>query len=76
MKYICGHKGCDICGARECAHTSLKHYRAHYSGRSVDLFVCDDCTIKAIKLAIDVTESFSTMIDLDKPCGNNCPLAT
>ncbi len=66
MKYNCGHYGCDICGARECAGVSLKRYNIG----KITYEACDICIKKAIKLAVSVSEEFSTIIDLDKPCGN------
>jgi hypothetical protein len=61
MKYQCGHEGCDICGARECANTKLTKFQTYH--------ICDWCLVKAIKLAIHVSETFSTLIDPGKPCG-------
>lgn len=63
MKYLCGHDGCDVCGARACAGMML-----HNVG---DCIVCEFCMVKAVKLAIHVAESFSVCIDVDKPCGNS-----
>jgi len=61
MIYHCGHRGCDICGSRECAGANLKKYRS-------DIIACDFCLIKCLRLGIQVSETFSTMIDPDKPC--------
>ncbi len=61
MKYHCGHTGCDICGARECAGTHLEKYGEY--------LVCGYCILSAIKFAIHASETFSTTIDHDKPCG-------
>ena len=63
MNYKCGHKGCDICGGRKCDGLVLTNIGEY--------IVCKYCVQKAIKLAIHVSESFSTYIDLDKPCGDN-----
>lgn len=60
MKYRCGHEGCDVCGSRECAGTTLWRYG--------DVKACYGCIEKAIRLAIRATEEFSTHIDLSKPC--------
>ena len=60
MKYHCGHDGCDVCGARECDGTHLN--------RIADCKVCTVCISKAIRLAIQVSEQFSTRIDPGKPC--------
>jgi len=63
MKYHCGHDGCDICGARTCAGTSLKRF-------GKDILVCDSCIVKALKFAIQISESFGgTIIDPGKQCG-------
>lgn len=62
MKYHCGHLGCDICGSRQCAGANLNKF--------AEYIVCHTCIIKAIKLAIHVTEDFSTYIDPSKRCGN------
>ena len=66
MKYNCGHHGCDICGARECAGTTLKKYCIN----EIDYFACDSCIKKAIRFAVSASEEFSTIIDSNKPCGN------
>ena len=63
MKYHCGHNGCDICGARECAGTDLRSYH--------DCIACDSCVTKAVKFAVNAAETFGgTMIDPARPCGN------
>jgi len=62
MKYNCGHSGCDVCGARQCdGDVTLKPV-----GRFV---VCCYCIKKVVKLAVHVSESFSTCIDPANPCG-------
>lgn len=61
MKYKCGHNGCDVCGGRECAGIILKRFG--------QIIACEYCIPKALKLAIHVAESFTTFIDLNKPCG-------
>ena len=65
IKYKCGHGGCDICGARTCAGTDLKHLGKYD--------ICPYCLNNAIKLAIHVSESFSTIIDVDKKCAKEQP---
>jgi hypothetical protein len=62
MIYHCGHRGCDVCGSRECAGMRLTKYG--------DILACNLCVIKALKLAIHVSETFSTEIDPSKPCGS------
>jgi hypothetical protein len=62
MKYHCGHEGCDICGARECAGIILHKYGANKA--------CDSCARQAIALAIEAAQQFGgIMIDLSKQCG-------
>ena len=62
MKYHCGHRGCDICGARECTKVALKKY--------FDFIVCDCCLKLALKLAVQMAETFGgTIIDPAKKCG-------
>ena len=70
MKYNCGHKGCDICGGRECAGQELK------PGRNLkpynDLIICDYCLMLALRYAIRAAETFGgTIIDVNKPCGKS-----
>jgi len=67
MKYQCGHEGCDVCGARTCAGTTLKRFQ--YAGGVIYL-VCDTCVRKAIVLAVQVSAEFSTYIDPSRPCGD------
>jgi hypothetical protein len=62
MKYHCGHYGCDVCGARECAGFELRNVGT--------CKVCGYCITKAVKFAIEAAETFSTYIDPAKPCGN------
>ena len=66
MQYHCGHNGCDICGARTCAGTVLNKYYV----RDLTYYACDSCVKKAIVFAVKASEEFSTIIDLDKSCGN------
>jgi len=62
VKYHCGHKGCDVCGARECAGMYLKTYGEYV--------VCEFCLNKAIGVAVRMSEEFGgTIIDPSKPCG-------
>lgn len=60
MKYHCGHSGCDVCGARRCDDVLLEHIGPYLA--------CRPCIEKAVKLAIHVSESFTTFIDPAKPC--------
>lgn len=67
MIYNCGHRGCDVCGGRECTGLELKKYK-RIAGD--EIIVCFFCTMKALKLAISMAESFGgTVIDVTKPCG-------
>ena len=69
MKYHCGHLGCDICGAREC--NDVKVIRFCNSPNASDLLICESCTIRALKFAIQAAETFGgIIIDFDKPCGS------
>ncbi len=63
MIYNCGHRGCDVCGRRECDPLpTMKRYWEYT--------ICEYCLKKAIKLAISMAESFGgTVIDVAKPCG-------
>lgn len=61
MKYRCGHLGCDVCGGRECNGIRLEKFDGYY--------VCHACKCKAVELAIHVSQSFTTIIDVDRPCG-------
>ena len=64
MKYHCGHQGCDICGARECTGTSLQKYG--------DILVCLHCVRLAVKVAVQMAETFGgTIIAVGKVCGKN-----
>ena len=65
MEYHCGHNGCDICGGRSCAGVELNRY---FIGK-LTYYACDSCIKKAIKFATSASEEFSTIIDLNKPCG-------
>ena len=66
MKYNCGHKGCDICGARQCGSYPGNFLLEHH-GKYI---VCLDCKILAIKIAIEMAETFGgTIIDVNKKCG-------
>lgn len=67
MLYRCGHKGCDVCGARECADALLKRYG--------DYLACESCVIKCLRLGVDVAASFSTFIDVERPCGRKKDVA-
>ncbi len=63
MIYNCGHRGCDVCGRRECdPNPTMKRYWEYT--------VCEYCLKKAIKLTINMAESFGgIVIDVAKPCG-------
>ncbi len=64
MIYNCGHKGCDVCGRREC-DLILNKIKSYW-----EYNICEYCLKKAIKLAIDMAESFrGTIIYMAKPCG-------
>jgi rRNA maturation protein Nop10 len=66
MKYQCGHEGCDICGARQCG-SHPANFPLERQGKYI---VCLNCKILAIKVAIEMAETFGeTIIDLSKPCG-------
>ena len=60
MKYNCGHEGCEICGGRTCAGFKLTYY-----GK---MAVCEFCIPKAIKFAMEASETFSAQIDLTGEC--------
>jgi hypothetical protein len=60
MKYDCGHLGCDVCGGRQCNGVNLKLISIY--------MVCDYCIAKAVRLAVHVSEEFSTYVDVTKPC--------
>jgi hypothetical protein len=63
MNYHCGHKGCDICGARVCKGTTLRKFGIYE--------VCDSCLQHAVWLAVTCAETFGgAVIDPAKPCGN------
>ena len=66
MKYRCGHEGCDICGARKCGSYPATYPLEHF-GKYI---VCLNCKIIALKIAVEMAETFGgTIIDLDKKCG-------
>ena len=60
MLYRCGHRGCDVCGARECDGNILRKVK--------DYVVCDSCMFKAVRLAADVAATFSTYVDPSRSC--------
>ena len=66
MIYHCGHKGCDICGVRQCGSSPI-NFPLEYHGKYI---VCLNCKIVALKIAVEMAETFGgTIIDLAKPCG-------
>ncbi len=63
MIYHCGHRGCDVCGRRECTPGAILKRYWEYT-------ICEYCLKKAIKLAIRMAEdSGRTIIDVSKLCG-------
>jgi len=65
VKYHCGHLGCDICGARHCSDVTLMLINFN------EFEVCEACARLAVKIAVDMAETFGgTIIDPAKPCGN------
>jgi hypothetical protein len=66
MIYHCGHKGCDICGARECDPRMRVRLTKYH-----DYLTCDVCVRLAVKFAYEVAATFGgSEIDPAKPCGN------
>ena len=64
MKYHCGHSGCDVCGARECAQEPPKLQKFG------NFLVCEWCVNLAVRFAYDAAATFGgTIIDPSKPCG-------
>lgn len=63
MLYKCGHRGCDICGRRECSRWEV---RLRQYG---DNLACETCVNKSVDLARHVAETFGgCIIDLDERC--------
>ena len=78
MLYHCGHRGCDICGVRECSKRLRPlNWRGPY-------LICEPCLTTAVKFAYEAAATFGgTIIDSSKPCGKdrrrgptNAPSAT
>ena len=67
MTYNCGHKGCDLCGARQCDHPSM--VLELFSIGGVPYEMCDTCIRIAVKFTVYASQTLSVRIDLDKLCG-------
>ena len=66
MIYHCGHLGCDICGARECAGVKMNKL-----GIDPTYEICDSCLLTAVKFAVHAAETFGgTFINPREQCAN------
>jgi len=73
MKYYCGHRGCDVCGARDCDRPGvlLNRQSVYKSGQKMDILICDWCMKTAVRIAVEMAETFGgCCIDHAKPCGD------
>jgi hypothetical protein len=71
MRYDCGHDGCDVCGTRACKRDVTLHKYQLFNPHQYEVLICDWCLKKAVKLAVQMSETFGgVMIDLQKPCKN------
>lgn len=62
MNYQCGHKGCDVCGARTCTGTHLEKVGKYE--------VCESCIELSVRTTVHLCETLGgTIIDPAKPCG-------
>ncbi len=58
MKYQCGHEGCDVCGAAECCHYTLRRVLTAKGMCSI----CLSCERKAVLFAVEAVETFGGAI--------------
>lgn len=63
MQYACGHRGCDLCGVRECEGVTL--LRRSQGGHEV----CQSCLWAAVGTVIRLASQWAVFLDVGKSCG-------